>query len=147
MNPVKTFAKFIKQQVLGDRVQDWGTVYLHEGRFATEQLGLTLYQKNEKFNLALSVSYKTILGPNIWLIVFSDVKRPEYVGKLEANHTAFCKMAYQPEKYPATGEDKLLFGTRLMRKLFFGFRGSMLLPVTNFNPHYNQGTGSLVAPV
>lgn len=127
MNALRYLKKFVKDKVLGDPVQDWGVVYLQQGRFATEQLKLALYKKNEKLNLVLNITYKTLLGPNTWLIVFSDVTLPEYVEKLESNYTVFCNMMYQSRKYSATSEDKLPFSTRLLLKLLFGFRVSKLL--------------------
>ena len=133
MNALRSITQFVKDKVLGDPAQDWGVVYLKEGRFATEQLKLALYKKDKKFNLVLNITYKTMLGPNTWSLVFSDVNLPEYVEKLESNYTAFCKMTYQPEKYSATGEDKLPFSTRLLLKLLFGFRGSKLLLDTTSN--------------
>lgn len=127
MNLLKTTGKLVKDAVLGEMINDWGTIYLQEGKFATEQLKLGLYRKNQQLNLLLNITNKTFLGPNTWFIVFTNCNIPEFVSAIQSNYEGLRSMACQSKSYSASPADRLPFSTRILLKLFFGLRGSKLL--------------------
>jgi hypothetical protein len=112
---------------MGEPIKDWGIVFAQKRRFVTEQLQLALYHKNTHMNLLLTINYTILSRPNVFNLVLEIRDLPRFVSTLWSNYEKLSSMAYAPGLGNTTRIDKPPWDTRLLLKVVYGVKASVLL--------------------
>jgi hypothetical protein len=131
MSILKSLYRSVKEKVadvfLGEPIKDWGEIYEHQGRFFNETLSIGLYQKDGTLVLWLKAVYRSRFSYNSYSLAFDIKDIRQFVARTQSRYDQLCRLAGSGKQVSPDGRDRLPMIHRLILKVIFGVRASLLL--------------------